>query len=189
MKLDDTFVARACGGDDSAAAELIQTVWPDAYRIAWSVLKNRAAAEDAAQEACARAWCGLRGLRHSERFAVWFCRIVVNESKRIAQKGPRDTPVIDVPENDAGSLDDRIAVRVAIDALEPRLRLPILLRYYYGLRSAEIAQVLDSSAVTVRWWLMLGHRRLAAALDENASHSTAATQSDGRYADESVAAS
>lgn len=189
VKLDEALVARACGGDDSAAAELIQTVWPDAYRIAWSILRDRPAAEDAAQEACARAWSGLRGLRRSERFAVWFCRIVVNESKRIQQKGPRDAPVADVPANDAGVLDERIAVRAAVDALEPRLRLPILLRYYYGLRSAEIAQVLDASAVTVRWWLMLGHRRLATTLDDNASHATAATQSDGRYTDESVAAS
>jgi hypothetical protein len=62
----------------------------DAYRIAWSILRDRSAAEDAAQEACARAWGNIKNLRR-----------------------PSDLPY--------GS--------VAVDALEPQLRLPIVLRY------------------------------------------------------------
>lgn len=188
VKLDERLVARACSGDEAAAADLMRDVWPDAYRIAWSILNDRAAAEDAAQEACARAWCKLRKLRRSERFAVWFYRIVVNESKRIAQTAPRGAPVrSDLPDDDA-TLDDRIAVRSAIGALEPRLRLPIVLRYYFGLRAAEIAAILGGSAVTVRWHLMLAHRRLRDALDDaSGAHSNAS--SDGRYGDESIAAS
>lgn len=189
MKLDDALVRRACAGDDAAASDLIQTAWPDAYRIAWSLLKNRSAAEDAAQEACARAWCGRRSLRRPERFAVWFFRIVVNESKRIQHASQRDSPPIDVAPQGAIAPEERIAVRVAVDSLEPRLRVPIVLRYYCGLHSGEIGAVLGVSAVTVRWRLMLAHRRLASALDDRTSHSHAEAGSDGRYADESIAAS
>jgi DNA-directed RNA polymerase specialized sigma24 family protein len=35
----------------------------DAYRIAWSILRDRSAAEDAAQEACARACGNIKNLR------------------------------------------------------------------------------------------------------------------------------
>ncbi len=93
MKQNDGLVARACAGDDAAAADLICTVWPDAYRIAWSLVRNRSAAEDAAQEACARAWRGLKLLRRPERFAVWFYRIVVNEARRTQRPMLRDEPV------------------------------------------------------------------------------------------------
>ncbi len=188
MKLNDGLVAQACAGDDAAAADLICAVWPDAYRIAWSIVRNRSAAEDAAQEACARAWRGLKSLRRPERFAVWFYRIVVNEARRAQRAALRDEPVEAVALHDEAARDDRIAVRVAIEALEPRLRLPILLRYYYGLRSAEIAQVLGAPAVTVRWWLMLAHRRLRVALDDPASPSQHTAAPDGRYTDESIAA-
>jgi len=188
VKQSNELVARASAGDDSAAADLIGSAWPDAYRIAWSIVRNRAAAEDAAQEACARAWSGLQRLRRPERFAVWFYRIVVNEARRTQRSMRRGAPLEAVGPRDDATRDDRIAVRAAVDALEPRLRLPILLRYYYGLRSAEIAQVLDASPVTVRWWLMLAHRRLRAALDDFASPSPSSAAPDGRYADESIAA-
>ena len=190
MDFDRSLVARATVGDEAAVAKLLCCVWPDAYRIAWSVLRDRPAAEDAAQEACARMWSRIGTLRNPERFAIWFCRIVVNESRRIQKQTKRADPVsAEVPEHDAIVLDDRIAVRTAIDLLEPRLRLPIVLRYYYQLRSAEIAQVLGASAVTVRWWLMLAHRRLARALDDRVLDPHSQTHHDGRYTDESIAAS
>jgi len=188
VKQSDELVARACADDEAAVADLICSVWPDAYRIAWSIVRNRAAAEDAAQEACARAWRGLKSLRRPERFAVWFYRIVVNEARRAQRSMRSDAPLEAVAAHDDASHDDRIAVRAAVDALEPRLRLPIVLRYYYGLRSAEIAQVLGASAVTVRWWLMLAHRRLRSELDDLASPSHSTAASDRRYADESIAA-
>jgi RNA polymerase sigma-70 factor, ECF subfamily len=188
VKLDERLVARACGGEAAAAAELMRDIWPDAYRIAWSILNDRSAAEDAAQEACARAWCKLQNLRRPERFAVWFYRIVVNESKRIAKTARRGAPLTaDMPAGET-TLEDRIAVRSAIDALEPRLRLPIVLRYYFGLRATEIAQILGASAVTIRWRLMLAHRGLRGALDD-ASPTNSNASSDGRYGDESIAAS
>ena len=188
MKQSDELVSRACAGDDAALADLICSVWPDAYRIAWSIVRNRSVAEDAAQEACARAWRGLKSLRRRERFAVWFYRIVVNEARRAQTTMRRDESVEAVAVHDETSPDDRIAVRAAIETLEPRLRLPIVLRYYYGLRGAEIAQVLGAPAVTVRWWLMLAHRRLRVALDDSASPSQHTAPQDGRFKDESIAA-
>jgi len=188
VKLDDRLVARACAGDDAAAGELIRAIWPDAYRIAWSILRDRQAAQDAAQEACARAWTGLRGLRRPERLTVWLYRIVVNESRRIQRAMHHDLASVDVPSREAIVPEERIAVRAAVDALEPCFRLPIVLRYYYGMRSAEIAQVLGATAVAVRWRLMRAKRRLANALDDRGSCPRADATSEERYGDESIAA-
>jgi RNA polymerase sigma-70 factor (ECF subfamily) len=186
---------KAAGGDQGAAAELIGCVWPDAYRIAWSILQNRSAAEDAAQEACARAWASLHSLRQPDRFAVWFYRIVVNESRRIQQRAsassfdPAQGDKFDDATVDGIGLEDRIAVRAAIAALKPHLRLLVVLRYYYLLRSAEIARILGASPVTIRWQLMIAHRRLRSALDDHAPIAHSKTPSEGRYTDESIAAS
>jgi RNA polymerase sigma-70 factor, ECF subfamily len=199
VKRYDALIVKAAGGDKGAAAELIGCVWPDAYRVAWSILQDRSAAEDAAQEACARAWGSLHRVRQPERFAVWFYRIVVNESRRIRHQRPFESAALfdptqpfDSPQPFDSAQDevvDRIAVRAAIAVLKPHLRVLVVLRYYYLLRSAEIARILGASPVTIRWQLMIAHRRLRSALDDRAPSSHAQTPSEGRYADESIAAS
>ena len=166
MNIDQTQLASALSGDRAAAAGLIESLWPDAYRIAWASLRDADAAEDAAQEACARAWRALRSVRSSDRFAVWFYRIVVNECRRSQRNTRSDLHLVDrlPPVAGAPSNDDRVDVQRAIGSLPAPLRLVVVLRYYYDLSSVEIAHVVNASPVTVRWRLMLAHRRLRTTL-------------------------
>lgn len=63
--------ARDQRGD--ALDRLLELVWPHAYRIAYAVVRDRGAAEDAAQEACAIVYCKIGGLRNLDSFrALWF---------------------------------------------------------------------------------------------------------------------
>lgn len=179
MNIDKTCLASALGGDRTAAASLIASLWPDAYRIAWASLRDSSAAEDAAQEACARAWRALSSVRSADRFAVWFYRIVVNECRRSQNKSTSELRLVDrlpAAPNEPCT-DERVDVRRAIDLLPASLRLIVVLRYYYDLSSVEIAEVVNASPITVRWRLMLAHRRLRTAL--------AAPEKD--YQDETVA--
>src|SRR5579872_63582 len=75
-------VIAARRGDAIARSDLVRSVWPDAYRIAWSILQDHADAEDAAQDACARMVTALVSLRDASRFGVWFYRIVVNQARQ-----------------------------------------------------------------------------------------------------------
>jgi RNA polymerase sigma-70 factor, ECF subfamily len=189
MECSQALIVRAAGGDAVATAELIASVWPDAYRLAWSILKDRSAAEDAAQEGCARAWCAMTQLRRPERFPVWFYRIVVNECRRLLPTRPREPIVEPAAFSESGALEQRLDVRAAIDALDSQLRLAVLLRYYFELNSSEIARVVGVSPVTVRWRLVLARRRLRSLLEEYASSSLSPTHNDERYGDESIATS
>lgn len=179
MNIDKTRLASALGGDRTAAASLIESLWPDAYRIAWATLRDSNAAEDAAQEACARAWRALSSLRSADRFAVWFYRIVVNECRRSQRNTSSDLRLVDRLPVAAGEpfSEDRVDVRRAIDRLPAPLRLVVVLRYYYDLSSVEIAEVVSASPITVRWRLMLAHRRLRSTL----------TAPEKDYQDETVA--
>jgi len=123
------------------------------------MLSESAAAEDAAQEACARALSAIHTLRRPESFATWFYRIVVNEAKQrlraTARERPIQTGLRDPREpayDDAGGQDD------------PALRVTIVLHYYFGMSSAEIARIVGTSPVTARWRLMVAHRKLRALL-------------------------
>jgi len=118
-------------------------------------------------------------VRSSERFAAWFYRIVVNECRRSKWKTDIGLRPVDQLPASAGepSSDDRVDVRRAIDLLPAPLRLVVVLRYYYDLRAAEIAEVISASPITVRWRLMVAHRRLRTTL----------TVPEKDYQDETVA--
>jgi RNA polymerase sigma factor (sigma-70 family) len=188
MKTDETRVGLALAGDAAAAADLFASVWPDAYRIAWSILRDPNAAEEAAQEASAQAWAALGALRKPQRFDAWFYRIVVNECNRRKRAEHRDARLHEPPLPIADAdREERLDVRQAIDGLAPALRLAIILRYYFALSSVEIARIVRASPVTVRWRLMLAHRQLRAMLEERPSNLQSLKEPEENYADESVA--
>lgn len=56
------------------------------------------------------------------------------------------------------------SVRAEVARLRPKLRLPILLRYFEGFPYEEIARVMNCSAGTVASRLNRGHKTLATKL-------------------------
>ena len=177
----------AAAGDSTATGELLRLVWPDAFRIAWSVLKEKTAAEDAAQDACARVLTEIATLRRPQSFRLWFYRTVVNESNRRRRSERRLVALSSEHYASDASTDDRLDVRRALDSLETALRVAIVLHYYFGLNSAEIARVVSATPVTVRWRLMVARRRLRAILAVPEAQACQTGTSTGGYGDESQA--
>jgi len=160
-------VERARRGDAAALDALIAAIWPHAYRIALSILRHPMAAEDAAQEACARVIHALAGLRCSAAFGVWFYRLVVREALAIERRTRACEPLDPRTVASASPLTDvlvRIDVLRALGALPPRQRVAIVLHYYAGLNSREIAEVLAMPEGTARYHLLLARRRLESLL-------------------------
>jgi RNA polymerase sigma-70 factor (ECF subfamily) len=155
-------VRAAAAGDRRALDELVRALWPSAYKIAWSVLRNAVAAEDAAQDACAQVAANITRLRSAEAFTTWFYRIAVRAATRY-----RARPLDDLPEMAAGetaSIEDRLDLGAQILRLPEPLRIALVLRYYFECNSTEIAAILGIPAGTVRFRLAGARERLRAAL-------------------------
>jgi RNA polymerase sigma factor (sigma-70 family) len=177
--------AAAAAGDAAATSELLERVWPDAFRVAWSILGERGAAEDVAQEACARLLTSIERLRNPERFSAWFYRIVVNESKRRRCRTARDAPLDErLGSDDLVSHEDRLDLRRALQALDPALRVAVVLHYYLGLNSVEIAKVVGASSMAVRWRLFVARRRLRPLLGAEVAPPSTSRNETGAYTDE-----
>jgi RNA polymerase sigma-70 factor (ECF subfamily) len=143
----------------STIGRLLEDAWPQAYRIAWTILRDPTDAEDAAQEACARALRASDSLRNASAFRSWFYRIVVNEARGRLRRRPPE-PIVDEAPQPFDAPDDRIDVRRAIDRLDEHARLVIILFYYVELSTSEIARVVGSSPLAVRLRLLGARRRL-----------------------------
>ena len=72
----------AAAGDASSFSQLIEPLLDPAFRLAAVMLADRAAAEDAVQEASIKSWRKFRQLRGDERsLRSWFLSIVANECR------------------------------------------------------------------------------------------------------------
>lgn len=161
----DPSLVREAQRDSAALETLLIAVWPEAYRVAFGVLHDRGLAEDAAQEACASIALGLPALRFNEAFYKWMYRIIIRHAmvsaKRIEKVAGDDLP----PEPSTVSSDDeRLDIFAAIAALPKPQRAAVVLRYYAGFNSSEIAAVLGAPAPTIRFRLMVARRTLRRAL-------------------------
>jgi RNA polymerase sigma-70 factor, ECF subfamily len=169
LRLQRAQVERARAGG-APLEELIGAVWPEAYRIAFSMLRDRGLAEDAAQEACAAIARALPSLKATDSFYAWSYKIIVNNAIVTTRRRPRTEPLDDLS-GDIAAFDssDALDIANALAALPVEQRGAIVLHYYVGLKSREIAEATGLPASTVRFHLMLARRTLRNALSSTFS--------------------
>jgi RNA polymerase sigma-70 factor, ECF subfamily len=165
---------------DLAVAELVDAYAGTLYRVAYSVLRNTADAEDAVQEAY------LRVLRHRDSLSeirdarVWLVRIVWNvvlDRKRRAKARPETDDIADAArmlpaagltaEERAVSAQRHEQVLRAVMQLPEKEQRVLVLSAFEELSSVEIAQVLGTTESTVRSRLFRARNMLSALLSHN----------------------
>ena len=166
-------VAHANGAEE-ALREEFEALLPEsgrlAYRIARSVLRNDADAEDVAQEALLRAFRRFAVLRDRTRFRAWLVRIAF----RIALDRVRATKRVQQREAQWFQERERLAsggsrstgdfqgqLEAAIEQLPERQRLVLLLSAMEGHTTEEVAALLDIPAGTVKSRLFFARKELA----------------------------
>jgi len=156
--------------DDATIRAFLETTYPRLVAGVALIAGSRAAAEDAVQEALARAW---ERSERGERIAslpAWVTRVAVNLSKsrlRRMRVEAKHREISEEPSDGAGSASDtRIDVARALAGLPQRQREVTVLRYYLGLSVAEIADALELHEGTVKTSLFRARAALAAALGE-----------------------
>ena len=139
-------VIRSINGDRSAFDQLLGPLVGRAFRLAYGMLHDTQAAEDAVQEAAIRAWRKLRNLRPGTEMRPWFLAIVANQCRTIA-RGPWWS-VLRLAEVDRGAShepEDEIVrgadVRAGLRRLSPEHREVLVLHYYLDLPLEEVAQI------------------------------------------------
>ena len=168
LALDNRLIDSARLGGDGLE-RLIAGVWPEAYRIAFSILRDRGLAEDAAQDACAAIARSLTGLKSTGGFPAWSYKIIVNHAITASRRRPQ-TQALDAVADRGVAFDqsDALDIHNALGALPVVQRAAILLHYYVGLNSGEIAAATGLPSSTVRFHLMLARRALRKALSSKA---------------------
>jgi RNA polymerase sigma-70 factor (ECF subfamily) len=143
------------------------------YRLATLILRDRDEAEDATQEAIARAWSSWETLRDTSRFDAWFDRILVNVCRNrmrhirtmrvVALDAAHDAPAAD----SLRATVARLALEPAFARLTPEQRIIVVLRFWRDLPVEEIAERLGVPAGTVKSRLHYALKSLRAAIESS----------------------
>ena len=154
---------RILAGDSAAFTELMRKYNRRLYRVARSVLRDDAEAEDALQDAYLQAYRALPGFRGLSSLSTWLTRIVVNAALVHRRKSARLAEVIELsadpimddspsptPERAALRAQTRRLIEAKIDKLPDAFRTVFVLRALEELSVEETSETLGIPEATVR---------------------------------------
>ena len=161
-------------GDRAAFHALYQAYKDKVYSISLYFFHgDAAAASDATQQVFLKLLTGIGRFRGDSEFSTWLYRMVVNTCLDNAKAGRRrellrgrrrdgeDRCAASRAEEDLVRAEVAGKVQAALSSLPPKLRLPVLLRYFEDLSYGEMAEALNCSMGTVASRLHKGHKLLA----------------------------
>ena len=155
------------------------------FRVAWSILRNRAEAEDVVQETYLRGFAAIASFHGQSSLSTWLTRIAINEAlgrkrqagRRAAFLEQNAVAVLDTyreklmgspdptPEADMLRKELAKALEHAVAQLPDLFRTVFVLRQIEGLSVAETADLLEIAEETVKTRFHRARLRLQRLLD------------------------
>jgi len=169
---EQALIGGALAGSEADLEALFRRFWPRAYRTAFLIVHDHAAAEDIAQEAFLAAIRRLDRFDRRRRFEPWLAAIVANRAIdwTRARASRRESAGAETAEP-AAPADPPVGrysqeVLTALGSLSPEHRAVIVLRYLLEYSPGEIARALELPRGTVNSRLRRGLDALEGRLQE-----------------------
>ncbi len=175
----DEFLRRAARDEaarmDSVVCERLMLAYYDfVVHLACSFLGDSDEAEDAAQETFLQATLHIGQYECGTNLKSWIAKITINTCRMRYRKQKARRRLEDFlkrithpmtftqpsAEDRAITGEQRRLLQQAVDSLDEKHRLPVLLRYVHGLTVPEIAQALSEKEGTIHSRLHYAHRKL-----------------------------
>ena len=186
--LDDLALAALIAAGDSAAVRLLtERNNQRLFRAAWSILRNRAEAEDSVQSAYLKAFAAIRTYEGRSSLTTWLTRIAINEAlgrqraarrrkarlsadsvvqiEEYREKLMRGSASQAAPDSALAREQLRRLIEQAIAALPETFRTVFVLRDVEGLSVEDTAEALEILPATVKTRHLRARRRLQEALE------------------------
>ena len=165
------WIRRAQNGSVADFEALFRHHWPRAYRAAYLVVHDAAAAEDIAQESFLAAVRNFERFDRRRPFGPWLHRIVVNRAidwsrARALRRELGEAPLASISAAERSDNPHTRSLAAALASLSPEHRAVIVLRHLLEYTPGEIADLLDLPRGTVNSRLRRGLDALASMLGE-----------------------
>ena len=176
---DAALVADALAGDDRAFTELMRRYKDMVYRLARRYSGDRDEAFDLVQETFVAAWSSLRDFDARRPMSAWLRHIALNKCRDWSRRrrvrhfffaaesldaGAAQSMTSEPSVDETGGEAALARLDVAVSALPPGLKEPLLLTVFEGLSYSDAAKVLGMSAKAIETRVYRAKKALARAL-------------------------
>ena len=154
--------------------QIYQLFFQELVHYAVGMTGDKSSAEDIVQETFTACWINRMRIRDPEHIGKWLYRTMTREAWRVGRRNRREQPVEEVLSEDTSGngsvLDDvvnasgRQELFAAIAALPVKQRTVLVLYYYNGMSTREIAAVAGCLEGTVKSRLFTARKNLKTAL-------------------------
>jgi RNA polymerase sigma-70 factor (ECF subfamily) len=156
-------IRRSQSGDGEAFGVLIERYKGKVFSLAYGFARDRATADDLAQEIFIKAYFSLPRFKAKSGFGTWLYRIAVNHAKDYLRKNRnrlKDLSIEEVGEQRLAAPEEsqedirleeerRALVLAALERLPEKYRIILTLRDIKGMSYEDISRILGLSAGTV----------------------------------------
>ncbi|WP_169089497.1 RNA polymerase sigma factor SigY [Paenibacillus sp. PL91] len=174
MQDETKLIKQAIRGDTRALSELLQQHYSFLYQYVLKVTMNKTRAEDITQETMLKAIEKIATFQSKAKFSTWLItiasRLVVdrirrNELEKHWLQSEKSLHAIRYETLQRG--EEWPEALQALGELNSGIRIPVLLKYYYGYAQEEISSMLDIPVGTVKSRLHNGLKQLRKELTEH----------------------
>ena len=171
MEIDRELVVRAKRGETQAQEELVAQLAPMVFRLAGRFFRSREDVEDLSQEAFIRFFDKIGRVRPDDNVAGWVSRVTINVCYDRLRKLRREKLAFEEFRGQpsppsAPEPGDYEWVWSAVNTLDAKLRIPLLLKEVEELSIKEISDIMGLSISNVKIRLHRGRKKLAVMLGD-----------------------
>ncbi len=173
-------IERCIEGDDQAIEIFVRRFETDIFRLVFSVLQDPIEAREAAQDTFITALKALPNYQERSSLKAWLCTIALNVSRnRLRKRKVLEklhntlTVVFQIETRKQPTVEESViqtekekAAWNALNELDEKHRMVMILRYFHELPVHEIAEILSITEGTVHSRLHTARKRLRIALKE-----------------------
>src|SRR5579884_2969209 len=172
MEFDRGLIVRAQQGDVSAQEAIVKQFSGMVFRLISRFFRSREDVEDLAQDVFLKLFARIDQVRPDENFSGWLARVTVNtcydelrktRRRKVALEtyGPEMAGVQTVAPQEPDSLGK---ARLALQRLDPKLRIPLVLKEVEDMSVEEIAKTMGLTQTNVKVRLFRARKKLQAML-------------------------
>ena len=167
MQIDETtrLVKLAKKHDKLAFAELMQGHMQEMYKVGLAILMNDEDVADAVSETILNCFEKLNTLREDKYFKTWMTRILINKCRDIRNQRIETVDISEHEELAFHEDESNLEIKEAIEQLDEKYRVPIMMFYGDGYSTKEIAAILNVPVSTIQTRLSRGRAQLARYFD------------------------
>jgi RNA polymerase sigma factor (sigma-70 family) len=166
---DAELVNASAGGDREAYAALVRRHASRVYAVCLAMLHDPDDSQDLAQEALVKGMTQIHSLRDGTQFAAWITRIAQNLCRDHRRTWNRRRELLQ-RENPTVSLSvesDSPDISAALAKLPEKYRVPLMLYYFDGQSSENLARTLNLSRAGASTRLVRARRALRRLLEKS----------------------